>query len=209
MEEYLKYKILLLGYSQAKSFLFNKLKNNIYYQNNKSAKIEEEISFNGKFYSEERDTKIPRKEVDIILNNASGQENYNSITNTYFRDSDAAIILYDITDKSSFNNLYQWLEKINNCVKIGDNEYVVFLVGAKIKNVKSREVKEQEAIEKCKENQIEWGGEFNDGYSKEQLKKKFVEFAKILYKKIGVKNLKQKRIKLASHKKHKGHCCLY
>ena len=43
------------------------------------------------------------QDVDIILNNASGQENYNSIANTYFRESDAAIILYDITDKKSLS----------------------------------------------------------------------------------------------------------
>ena len=208
MEEYLKYKILLLGYSEAKSFIINKLKSNAYKEKNKSSKIIEEVSFKGNFYSEERDTKVPKKVVDLIISNTPGQENYNSITNTYFRDSDAAIILYDITDKSSFNDLNKWIEKINNCVKIGDNEYVVFLMGAKIKIIKSRDVKEQEAIEKCQEKQIEWGGEFNNGYSKEQLKKKFIEFAKILYKKIGVKNIKQKRIKLDSFTKKKRQCCL-
>ena len=73
---------------------------------------------------------------------------------------------------------------------------------------KEREVEVDEAIKICKEKQLEWGGEYRDIDSTEQLQNKIIEFVKIIYKKIGVKKVKDAKIKLsmAKFKKKKDSC---
>ena len=55
------------------------------------------------FELEEKDGTKSSKTVQINLFDTAGQERYKSITKTYFRGSDAAIMLYDITNYKSFN----------------------------------------------------------------------------------------------------------
>lgn len=38
------------------------------------------------------------KEITVIVWDVSGQEKFRSIANMYYRDADAALIVYDITD---------------------------------------------------------------------------------------------------------------
>jgi len=40
----------------------------------------------------------------------AGQEVFKSITRSYYRGSIAAILMYDITNRQSFNNLIKWLD---------------------------------------------------------------------------------------------------
>ena len=45
----------------------------------------------------------------------SGQDKFRSLTNMYYRDADAAILVYDITDKESFDNLKNyWLKELED-----------------------------------------------------------------------------------------------
>ena len=45
----------------------------------------------------------------------AGQESFKSITRGYYRSAAGAILVYDITNRDSFNNVSKWLEeaKIN------------------------------------------------------------------------------------------------
>ena len=94
----------------------------------------------------------------------AGQERYKSLSKAYYKSSDAAIILYDITEKNSFNNINNWIESIKSSVNSNnENNYTIFLMGSKLDLVESekkeRMVLEEEAIKKCDEYKIEWGGE--------------------------------------------------
>ena len=40
----------------------------------------------------------------------AGQEVFKSITRSYYRGSIAAILMYDITNRNSFNSVSKWLE---------------------------------------------------------------------------------------------------
>jgi len=42
----------------------------------------------------------------------SGQDQYMSLTTMYYRDIDAVIIVYDITDTKSFQNLKKWFRQL-------------------------------------------------------------------------------------------------
>ena len=48
--------------------------------------------------------------VKLYLWDTAGQERYNSLTKLYFKGANAAIIVYDITNKVSFERAQKWAE---------------------------------------------------------------------------------------------------
>lgn len=63
------------------------------------------------------------KEVTLTIWDTAGQEKYRSLTNVYFRDSQAAIIVYDATNTSPVQEIKQWIESYRNVV--GPKCYIV------------------------------------------------------------------------------------
>lgn len=80
----------------------------------------------------------------------SGQERYKKLTNTYYRDANCVILVYDITDKNTFNNIPLWITNIN---KFAVNPVIV-LVGNKKDNDADRQVTKDEGISIAKKYNI-------------------------------------------------------
>ena len=58
----------------------------------------------------------------------AGQERFRNITTSYYRHSQGVILVYDITDESTFNSIRSWIRQI----KTHSNEGVcIILVGNK------------------------------------------------------------------------------
>lgn len=51
--------------------------------------------------------------VTLKLWDTVGQERFNSIPPSYFRNSDAVILVYDVKDETSFYNARKWLRMIH------------------------------------------------------------------------------------------------
>lgn len=62
--------------------------------------------------------------VSMNIWDTAGQEKYRSMTRGYLRDSHGVFLVFDLSNKKSFDSLNSWLEEINNsdinkkCVKI-------------------------------------------------------------------------------------------
>jgi small GTP-binding protein len=54
------------------------------------------------------------KKMNFNIWDISGQDQYMSITSMYYRDIDAAILCYDMTDKGSYTNLKKWFKQLND-----------------------------------------------------------------------------------------------
>jgi len=76
----------------------------------------------------------------------AGQEKYKSITYHHYKKSVGGLIVYDITKKSSFDNVKNWY---NDLTTLGEKGCIIALVGNKLdlveKNMRKREVSKHEA----------------------------------------------------------------
>jgi len=85
----------------------------------------------------------------------AGQEKYKSITYHHYRKSVGGIIVYDITKKSTFDNVKNWYEDLIN---LGEKGCVIALVGNKLdlieRNERKREVSKAEAQGYAEDNHM-------------------------------------------------------
>ncbi|KAJ8256586.1 hypothetical protein COCON_G00187380 [Conger conger] len=60
-----------------------------------------------------RTIEMEGKTVKLQIWDTAGQERFRTITSSYYRGAHGIIIVYDVTDQESFNNVKQWLEEID------------------------------------------------------------------------------------------------
>lgn len=69
---------------------------------------------------------------DILLKvniwDTSGHNMFTSIINSYLKECQGIILVYDITNRSSFNNLEMWLERAQRCKIELSNSYMPIMV---------------------------------------------------------------------------------
>jgi len=56
---------------------------------------------------------IDGKTVKLQIWDTAGQERFRTITSSYYRGAQGIILVYDVTDKESFNNVKQWMGEID------------------------------------------------------------------------------------------------
>jgi small GTP-binding protein len=88
---------------------------------------------------------VDELKVKAQIWDTAGQERYKSITSAYYKGSKGALLVYDITKRSTFENVDRWLEEFRrNC----DADISIILVGNKCDLEKDREVTIEEAQKK-------------------------------------------------------------
>ncbi|KAL9103665.1 MAG: hypothetical protein Q9163_001324 [Psora crenata] len=103
---------------------------------------------------------ITQKKMKLSLWDTAGQETYKSITRSYFRGASGALLVFDITRKSTFLHAIDWL---NDLRQIAGEEIVVVLVGNKsdlasafqsVGGDNKRAVHKEEAEQWCRANNV-------------------------------------------------------
>lgn len=91
-----------------------------------------------------RTVELDGKTCKLQIWDTAGQERFRTITSSYYRGAHGIIIVYDVTDMESFNNVRQWLYEIDRYANENVNK---LLVGNKSdlteKKVVDREVASQ------------------------------------------------------------------
>lgn len=59
----------------------------------------------------------------------AGAEKYQSITSSYYRKSQGALLFFDVTERRSFENIVKWLNTIK---KMNERKIAIVLVANKI-----------------------------------------------------------------------------
>ncbi|NXO39231.1 RAB17 protein, partial [Locustella ochotensis] len=76
--------------------------------------------------------------VKFEIWDTAGQEKYQSVCHLYYRDADAALLVYDIANKQTFSRAKLWLEELEK--RFLPSEIVIALVGNKTDLAAEREV---------------------------------------------------------------------
>lgn len=76
-----------------------------------------------------KEEKVEDKVIRVKIWDTAGQEQYKSLTRNFYRNSDGVIIVYDVTNKSSFEKVQEWVQSINDNT---DKNIKMVLVGNKI-----------------------------------------------------------------------------
>ncbi|KAK2963189.1 putative GTP-binding protein YPT6 [Blattamonas nauphoetae] len=84
--------------------------------------------------------------VRLQLWDTAGQERFRALIPGYLRDSSAAIVVYDITSRQSFEHIEGW---VNDVRSERGEEAVIMIVGNKADMSESRQVQTEEAEEKA------------------------------------------------------------
>jgi small GTP-binding protein len=74
--------------------------------------------------------------IKLQIWDTAGQERYKAVTVAYYKGSKGAFVVYDVTNKSTFHSLENW---INDIRKNGDKETCIILIGNKT-DLQNREV---------------------------------------------------------------------
>ena len=198
-EKTIEYKFALLGESSVgKTSIFKKMTFGYFYEKSVSTIGVEKKTFNISFFD------------------TAGQEKYRSIAKNYIKGSDGIILIYDITNRKSFELVESWLNSILEILPDWKkSDYLIMLLGNKLDLAKKerqnkfdpiREVETEEAKKKCEDNSLYWGGECSaKNFTDSELKDLFKDFIIALYKKIGKKKSNSMELKNLGKKGKK--CC--
>ncbi|KAG8854276.1 Ras- protein Rab-4B [Serendipita sp. 411] len=96
-----------------------------------------------------RTINIGEKRIKLQLWDTAGQERFRSVTRSYYRGAAGALLVYDITNRKSFENLSRWLADAR---ALASPQLVTVLVGCKSDREDEREVEWAEASRWAAEN---------------------------------------------------------
>lgn len=72
-----------------------------------------------------RTIELDGKTVKLQIWDTAGQERFRTITSSYYRGAHGICVVYDVTDKDSFDNVKQWMQEIEKYATEGVNKLLV------------------------------------------------------------------------------------
>ena len=91
-----------------------------------------------------QDEILDNKTIRIKIWDTAGQERYKSLTQGFFRNAQGIIIVYDVTNGETYENLTYWIQSLKNHMESEIDKIPVIIIGNKI-DAEEREVKYEEA----------------------------------------------------------------
>ncbi|GFW01357.1 ras-related protein Rab-14 [Trichonephila clavipes] len=119
------------------------------------------------------------QKIKLQIWDTAGQERFRAVTRSYYRGAAGALMVYDITRRSTYNHLSSWLTDARN---LTNPNTVIFLIGNKCDLDAQRDVTYEEAKQFADEN----GLMFVEASAKtgENVEEAFLETAKKIYQNI-------------------------
>jgi len=116
-----KYKLILLGdQGVGKSCILNRFLNDTF--------IEDYQATIGLDF-QSKNVQIDNQDIHLLLYDTAGQEKFRSLIPMYTRDANIILLVYDISNKDTFNHLPDWIRDLTN---VNINEVIFIIVANKI-----------------------------------------------------------------------------
>ncbi|KAK7503609.1 hypothetical protein BaRGS_00005148 [Batillaria attramentaria] len=90
--------------------------------------------------------------IKLQLWDIAGQERFTSMTRVYYKDAHACIVMFDLTQKNTFQNAVRWKKDLDTKCQLADGSLVPCLLLANKCDLGHREVEQDEVEEMCKEH---------------------------------------------------------
>ena len=94
---------------------------------------------------------IKGKKIKLQIWDTAGQERFKNITASYYRGGNGILLIYDITDRESFQSLNSWLIEIE---KNANKNVKIILIGNNCDLEDKREVSYQEGKDFAQNNNM-------------------------------------------------------
>jgi len=88
-----------------------------------------------------RTVTLDGKTIKLQIWDTAGQERFRTITSSYYRGAHGIIVVYDVTDRNSFNDVQKWMQEIE---KFAGTNVVKLLIGNKCDVTDGRQVPPEE-----------------------------------------------------------------
>ncbi|KAM1053797.1 hypothetical protein ACFX13_001303 [Malus domestica] len=72
-----------------------------------------------------RTIELDGKRIKLQIWDTAGQERFRTITTAYYRGAMGILLVYDVTDESSFNNIRNWIRNIEQHASVNVNKILV------------------------------------------------------------------------------------
>mmetsp|Transcript_9136 Transcript_9136/g.14051 ORF Transcript_9136/g.14051 Transcript_9136/m.14051 type:complete len:217 (-) Transcript_9136:276-926(-) len=100
---------------------------------------------------------IDNKTITLQIWDTAGQERFQSLGNAFYRGADACILVYDIADRKSFDDLDDWRTKFMNQASIENREdYPFLLLGNKSDLEQQRQVQRSDGQSYAQSNSMKF-----------------------------------------------------
>ena len=128
-----KYKLIFLGdQSVGKSCILNRFLNDTFTE-------DYQATIGLDFQS--KNVQIENQDIHLLLYDTAGQEKFRSLIPMYTRDANIVLLVYDISNRDSFNHLPDWLKDLTN---VNFDEVIFAIVANKVDLSGKREVTPEE-----------------------------------------------------------------
>ena len=84
----------------------------------------------------------PKHRIQLQLWDTAGQELFRSVTRGYYRGSAGALLVFDLSNRDSFENINRWLQDVKDVAR---SDVVTLLIGNKSDLSDKRQVSREEA----------------------------------------------------------------
>jgi small GTP-binding protein len=147
---------------------------------------------------------INNENIKVNIYDTAGHERFRQIAKNQYKGSDGIIIIYDITDKKSFENVSLWMTHIKENSESGVE---IMLIGNKIDRTNERQVKSEEGLalsQKYKINFMETSAKTG-----ENVDSAFLNLIKLIYNRnsTSAKQENNNTTALNTKKKTNSKCC--
>ena len=104
-----------------------------------------------------KDEKIDDKTIRVKIWDTAGQERYKAITKCFFQRAQGIIIVFDVTNKKSFDDLKIWIDSIRSQSKLTEDleNMPIIIIGNKI-DIPKRVIDKETALNFSKEQNFDY-----------------------------------------------------
>lgn len=135
MEPAKEFKVVTLGEGRVgKTSITLKAARNVFHEDEKS-------TVNANFLVKE--INLAGNSVKLNLWDTAGQERFRALAPNYYRGAKGAVIVYDITDKASFDRVVSWVKELT---LQADKDICIVIAGNKCDRESERQISKNEAL---------------------------------------------------------------